>query len=477
MSLSSDNLAVEFESVKARKTLRKQLVTIGTLVSANPSLSFPKIARNPSKLNQIYRFVGHGDVDPALILEPHFKNTVERKGVREALALHDTTDLVFGGDREDLGYLNTDLNGFKAHVSLLVSADGFREPLGVLGLQTINRPEKKPPTRAARRKSQTPAKRLLDPNRESERWWRGIQEVEKAAQHPKSIIHIGDAETDNYALFARAVEAGHRFVFRNSQDRSIESQYSDVTRLSELKKLTSKILELEVPISKRVQKGGPAHKRRHPSRSARIATLQYAAENIVILRPLVQDKKLPKSVRVNVIHVWEVAAPEGEKPIEWMLMTTEEIASASQIEKVIDWYRTRWMIEEFFKGLKSICKMEERQLRTFHSLQNVLAILLPCVWHILLLRHRERNAPDSPAADVLNPTQVAVLENMPVKKLKSGATIKEALLIIAAWGGHLPQNGPPGWQTLFAGYQRMQEAALVWEQAIRQMSSKKLINH
>lgn len=43
----------------------------------------------------------------------------------------------------------------------------------------------------------------------------------------------------------------------------------------------------------------------------------------------------------------------------------------------MDAYRARWVIEEFFKALKTGCNFERRQLESFQSLRIALAIFLP----------------------------------------------------------------------------------------------------
>jgi hypothetical protein len=57
---------------------------------------------------------------------------VEASGT--VLLVHDTTEMEFKGeaDREGLGHLRRKPNGLLLHLSLVVSAEGLREPLGVL---------------------------------------------------------------------------------------------------------------------------------------------------------------------------------------------------------------------------------------------------------------------------------------------------------------------------------------------------------
>jgi hypothetical protein len=59
------------------------------------------------------------------------------------------------------------------------------------------------------------------------------------------------------------------------------------------------------------------------------------------------------SLKVNVVTVTERKCPKGEEPIAWHLTTNEPIATAEQVAAVVDAYRARWVVEEFFKALKT----------------------------------------------------------------------------------------------------------------------------
>jgi hypothetical protein len=65
---------------------------------------------------------------------------------------------------------------------------------------------------------------------------------------------------------------------------------------------------------------------------------------------------------VNVVQVYEVEPPEGEEPVEWRLVTNEPMTTVGQVAAVVDHYRGRWTVEEFFKALKTGCAIETRQL-------------------------------------------------------------------------------------------------------------------
>ena len=68
------------------------------------------------------------------------------------------------------------------------------------------------------------------------------------------------------------------------------------------------------------------------------------------------------------IRVWEPSPPEGVEALEWVLYADERTETLeAALVGVMD-YATRFLIEEFHKGLKTGLKAEELQLETGHRL-------------------------------------------------------------------------------------------------------------
>jgi len=132
---------------------------------------------------------------------------------------------------------------------------------------------------------------------------------------------------------------------------------------------------------------------------------------------------------------------------------------------IVDRYRARWLIEELFKALKTGCCFEKRQLGSLHALSNALSVLLPMAFSLLALRSEARRRPDAPATEVLSSDEIAVLCAAGRRPLSANPTVRDALLAVAALGGHLKRNGEPGWQTLGQGYEQLQTMTLGWRLA------------
>ena len=85
------------------------------------------------------------------------------------------------------------------------------------------------------------------------------------------------------------------------------------------------------------------------------------------------------------------------------------------------------------------------------SISLVAAICIPIAWQMLALRQQSRMTPDAPASTVLSEPRLEALRTIARKPLPTHPTVLDALLAIAALGGHIARNGPPGWQTLRHG--------------------------
>ena len=98
-----------------------------------------------------------------------------------------------------------------------------------------------------------------------------------------------------------------------------------------------------------------------------------------------------------VIRVWEEQAPEGEEPLEWLLLTSVPTTTLEQAWERVDWYKQRWLVEDYHQCLKSGCRIEERQVQSVESLMRLLGLLSPLAVRLLQIRAAARAEPERPA--------------------------------------------------------------------------------
>ena len=448
------------------KRLTRRLLKVVEGLAPDPSASFPDAAQTDASLEGTYRFLNNEAVTPAAILAPHVAATVKR--VREAglaIVAHDTTELSFSTDREGAGPMDDGGRGFFAHFSLAIRADGSRRPLGVVGLRTFVRSDVR---RRSHRTHLWP-----EEERESFRWKVAAKEV--GALFPVDrVVHVMDSEADFFALLQLLVDEKRRFVIRLKYNRTVAEDAESPRRLDQ--KLEEKLdglegrLTREVTLASRTTRvAARKQTRRNATRQSRIAKLEFTATAVFLRAPdyLGPAPRLP----VHVVHVREPNPPANCEPVDWKLITTEPIENAADIERIVDIYRARWVIEEFFKALKTGCGIEKRQLESVPALHNALAILAPIAWELLLLRSLARDDAHLPATEAFSPTKLQVLQRHKNTRLRRDASVRDAMLAVARLGGHITNNGEPGWLVLGRGYERL----LVYEEGML-LAGKDLIN-
>jgi hypothetical protein len=427
--------------------LRERLITLSRSLDENPAAAMPRATKSEAEREAAYRFLGNRRVTMPGILEPHVRATVKRCQEKGSVyVVSDSTVFRFSGERgENLGRVQSGIRGFIGHFALAVSADGRRVPLGVLGIETIVRSE----TPKGRR---IPSQARRDPTRESLKWSRLVEQTSQALGDV-TAVHVMDSDADIYELMAELTVKNRRFIIRASQDRVVEEGL-----LSEAIEAAPILLEREVQLSPRKQQTRlPVSRRRTQPREARLAQLTISSRAVTLQRPRSCSEQCPTSIVVNVVRVFERNPPDDQDPVEWVLLTSEPVSTVNEVSAVVDGYRVRWLIEEYFKALKTGCAYETRQHESIRSLSNLLAMLAVIAYRLLLIRSLQRMAPQTPASGAIDARLVealaALLRHRRVPKpLPGNPTIADVFHGIARLGGHITSNGPPGWQVLWRGY-------------------------
>lgn len=438
--------------------LTKRLETILLAIGKDPSASLPK-ALTSAELEGAYRFFSNPLVTLEAILAPHFEATKGRVASEARVrVIHDATEFSYRSDGERLGLGNRSYQGFSGHFSLVVSADESRKPLGLAGLHTWVRDGAQKET-------------------EQSYWLKQIRRSEQMLDCGTKAIHICDRGAEDFALFAALLAHDHRFVARVGNRFAELGTGGARLRLRDALGTVEHVDERKVKINRRSPDSREKTRKIHPARSARMIQLHLAATEIALPRPALNAKTrprlegLPQELALNVVRVWEPNPPDGADPVEWFLFTNEPIANAEDVRAVVDHYRARWRIEEYFKALKTGCAFERRQLHDYDALLNALGVFAPLAYHILLLRSEARQKPDAPASIVATEEQVQILRALGRRKLPEHPTARDILLAIAALGGHIAYAPDPGWLTIARGYEQLDSYVLGWQLAKLQPDS------
>jgi hypothetical protein len=185
----------------------------------------------------------------------------------------------------------------------------------------------------------------------------------------------------------------------------------------------------------------------------------------------------PGAEAIEVTALWarEMDPPEGEAPIEWLLLTNRLITTREEAEEALSWYLCRWQIEIFFRILKSGCKIEELQLESIERLEPAIMLYMLIAWRILYLTMIGRECPELPCSVLFDREEWEAVYLVTQRKPppKAPPTINEVIRWIAGLGGFLNRkgDGQPGPQTLWIGLQRMKDFA-AGIAAVREVDSK-----
>lgn len=387
--------------------------------------TFPGLAKNWAWLKGLYRFFSNPKITRRKLLEKHVKNTADRcKEEKTVLVIQDTTSMSFtGADKiEGLGYVDDTKKkrGFLVHSAMALSGETGK-PLGMLSQEVIVRHRIYPKDESYRER--------LKRKRESDKWTKGLLEAHKLLEGHTKIIDVSDRESDIYFHIKRIIELNHSFVIRACRNRATE----DGNLFEAVKKAKHKG-EMAVCVPK---KGG---------RKGRKAIVNIYSRRLTIKPPKVINHK-GELIDINLVYVKEVG--KRKDGIEWILLTGEAVDTLEECERVVWYYRNRWQIEDFHKGLKTGCSIEKRQLGTRTQHEKLLSIFSILAWKGLVLRHNAKTQNNQELS--LDKLELKILKQKYPKLEIDNA--QSALKAVAMLGGFIGRksDGNPGWKTLFLG--------------------------
>ena len=471
---------------KQRNRRLKRLVSD---LAAMPAASIPAaVGGGRAETEAAYRFFDNPNVEFDAILAPHREATLKRIREHKTVILaQDTSEIewtrpeqqVVGAGPLDEG----SRRGCFIHPLLALSPEGV--PLGTVSAQCWTRedplPLKNKPSKATRVKQR---KSLPIEDKESLRWVTGLQEAHAvAALVPETeIIMVADSESDIYELLVagqaaadethagEAVTKRAHWIVRACQNRALRTEPdadSDVaTHLSEAVEAGAVLSTYEVSVRGREPKVSCETRGRRQARQSRQATVEVRSCAVTLRAPHRPDRKLP-DVTVNAVLVREIHPPEGEEPIEWLLLTSLPITTEAEVLRVIQTYCLRWMIEVFFRVLKQGCRIEWRRFEHLDRVTRYLAVALLVSWRTLYVTRLGRDFPDLDCEAIFEASEWKAVYQVTQKRPppETPPKLQEMVRMVAQLGGYInrPRADEPGSETIWKGLQRMHDMALCWD--------------
>ena len=449
------------------KRLDQRLRIVLAQLAEHPTASIPAACGGHAEMAAAYRLFDNDKATFHKILEAHSDATRQRIAAQEVVVLaQDTTELdLTRPEQQVLGTVPLDSGsrvGALLHLTHTFTRDGT--PLGTLDAVAWAREEGSKCAALSR------AERAATPlaEKESCRWVKALQQAQQVAQDfpTTRFICVADSEADIYEWFvAGAVEATSvDWVVRAAQDRALrgETQAHLREHLASGKVLFTQAIHVR---GRKAKVSCEKRGRRQP-RESREAEVEVRAARVVLRPPWRPHNKLPE-VAINAVLVYEPSPPASDVAVEWLLLTTLPIDQPEQVRQVIQTYCVRWMIEVFFRVLKTGCRIEERRFEHIDRVLTCLAVYLIVAWRTLYVCRLGRSCPNIRCDAVFEPAEWKAVwkivrgEDPPADPPPLAAMVR----MVAQLGGYVNRKrpDPPGPQTLWIGLQRMHDFALCWK--------------
>lgn len=429
---------------------RRVMRTVQTFWN-RPTASIPEASESVSEMQAIYDLFSAPTTRVEALRQAHAEAVVRRiAGCTEVRILHDSTELSFNTLQatEGLGPLSgKHSRGLMMHSALVINEAGV--PQGLLHQETWAR-------EGEVGKSHSRRKRRIE-EKESQKWLTTVRVCERRLPASINAWIIGDSESDIYELMAMPRRPGIELLIRATHNRRVQGA-EGIGYLWDLAGAA--------PVAGKIQ----VDLKRTRAREARTAELEVRhCPAVQILRPKHKQKHTAvEAVTVSVVLVREVGdVPPGEKPVEWLLISTKPLASYEEALAAVQAYVERWKVERYHYTLKSGCQVEKLQLEHADRIERAVALYSIVAWRLLLITYLARSSPDLPCTVALDQEEWEVLHRMtnPGKRLPPRpANLQEAVRQIARLGGFLGRrsDGDPGVKVLWRGLRRLGDFVLAY---------------
>ena len=405
-----------------------------------------------------------GAVTVEHILAPHRARTLQRmQSESTVLCVLDGTSLNFTrrGQTQGLGVIGSNQTGALAcglhlHATLAVNPDGV--PLGVLRAGFDAPPPPDPEVTGPKAREE----------KKSFRWIEGLRDCAQAAHRlpDTRVVCTMDREADFLDLFvehrthAANVELLVRAKVNRVLGRDTTAEGDQVVRrlFDEVRNIPARgSCTVEVSRqSARIKASKQAPKNKRPARIAE-TTLRYA--------PVALPCPGAASLALWIVHAREERSPAKTEALEWFLLTTVPVRNADDAKRILQCYACRWRIEDYFRILKSGCKVEELQHHSAERLERAIAIKMVVGWRIQLMVRLGREVPELPAEVLFCETELRVLATFArSRSLAPPQDLGAAVELLACLGGWLGRTrDPPGAQLLWHGYTQLAAMSFAFE--------------
>lgn len=422
----------------------RRLLRMAARVAESPSGTVSAVFPDAAEREGAYRLLSNEAVDSTVVADSSHAACVARCAGEDfvfvpedgsSLNITDTTRTKGTGP---IGARKMGGRGFQVMNAIAVRKDGV--PLGLCGQAWWSRTEKA--DRRANKSKRTEEK-------ETKHWGDVMSAVRERFSGTGTIPWFQlDRGGDAWPVFVEAQSSGQWVTVRSSSDRRIVNKsLSKRTYLRETMAAEKVLGSYELPVI-----GGHG-------RAPRAAHMEVRTRPVVLM---MIDDRTSQIHQCPVWCVWTVEAgtvPVGEKPLNWMLLTTRPVQSFADAKLTIFGYSLRWRVEEFHKAWKTgACDVEDLQIRSEDAIRTWTILLAASAMRLLRMTYLARHQPTLPATEEFTEDEIHAVHIARNKEWngKRPPAIAELTLWIANLGGYAGKsNGPPGMIVLARGWRRV----------------------
>ena len=266
-----------------------------------------------------------------------------------------------------------------------------------------------------------------------------------------NVISVCDREADIYDYLIYKMSNQQRFVVRSMMSRNIEECSEKLYHFaSELQSVKQRQIQI-------AQRGG---------RKAREVTLDVKYAAVTLKTP---SNKKGASISLNYVGCSEIG--DGEKRLNWHILTSEPVNSAEDALKIIGYYEKRWLIEEYHKVWKSEgTGVEGLRVQSKDNLDRLATIYAFLAVRIFQLKFANEQIEDVSCEKILSSRawKLLWLKRVKTPLPKKVPTAKWAYEHLARLGGwkDSKRNGRASVKTLWEGWLKLQAILEGYELAL-----------
>lgn len=432
-----------------------------------------QLSENEAEQRAYYRFL-HNEKLSISVLSSHIiaESMEQVEADQDYVLFQDSTQLNFEWNRDNilsdsgLGVIGDEASlGFFAHPTLLMEAGSGRS-IGYSDIETWTRAA---PDASARKVSCKHRDYKKEPfaSKESYRWYRAaldsIARIRATGGNGRILV-VSDQESDIYEVLTADFDEKSGVLVRSKGQRKVLDPVNPKKRYGMREYLSGKA------ISKACYTFTLAAQKRK-DREGRAAKMEVRWSKVKIAAPQGKKRELGDWVGYA---VWthELDPPQGQKPIDWLLLTTFPIKNEGDALAMIQHYQWRWNAEQIFRTTKRKgFNVEESTLETGTSLIKLYLLALLTASKVIGLHQASKVSQPVPIKKAFTKDEVECMQALHQKyegktpKQKNPFetdTLQWVYWIVARMGGWKPHEKQAGVIVLTRGYQHFLKVYQGW---------------